>query len=623
MKTFFKWVAIAIGGGMAAIAVVGGIAIVVAAYRYDTTEDARAEGRFPRRSSTYVRMSDGTRLAVDVVLPTGFAPGNRIPALIKGTPYWRAADYTVLGKAAAELGLVPRDPDVPILNARGYAVVTVDTRGTGASFGYQNVMFSDRELEDFGEIIGWTARQDWSNGRVGAYGFSYRGILAVHMASLHRPELRAIAPSFDFTDMYITAYPGGVFNDRFIEAWGRQNAALNQGKFPCGVVCDLMFAGPRRVRADGDGALLRQAIAEHARNYDIYACARAARNRDDKICDSGKSLGEISQIARKDAIETSVLPMHVVAGWFDANSAAQVLERFATFSNPQSVVVGALSHGGFASTDPFSESAQSDPGYANQISAMADFFDRHLEERGEMPASSVRFQVLNGGGWRTSGTWPPKATGTRFYLAADHALMQNAPAGEGADTYDVDFTASTGPFSRYQSAVDLSRTRYPDRAVQDRKLLTYTSPPLRDDIVMAGNPVVKLVLSTSATDGAVIVYLEHVASDGAVTYVTEGVLRLAHRKRSPDGHPERPGHSLHTYRSADLRPMVPGQAEPVEIELLPIAMVFHKGDRVRVAIAGADAGNLERIPRTGNATLTLWHAGIRQSFLELPVLAMN
>jgi len=621
VRTFFKRVAVAIGGGIAVIVVIAGIAIIAAAYLYDRREGERAEGRPPRYSSSYVPMSDGARLAVDVILPADFTQGNRIPALIKGTPYWRAANYTLLGKALAEFGLAPREPDIPILNARGYAVVTVDTRGTGASFGHQNIMFSDRELEDFGEIIGWTARQDWSNGRVGAYGFSYRGILAVDMASLHRPELKAVAPGFDFADMYLTAYPGGVFSNRFIEAWGGQTAALNRGKFPCGWVCDLMLAGPRRVSADRNGALLAQAIAEHARNYDIFTCATNAPNRDDKICDSGKSLSDISQVARRDSIETSLLPMYVVAGWFDANSAAQVLERFATFSNPQIVVVGALSHGGFMSTDPFSKSTQPDPSLASQISGMADFFDLHLKHSGEMTARSVRFQVLNGGGWRTSDTWPPKATGTRFYLSAGGALSQTAPAGDGADAYEVDFTASTGPLSRYQSPVDLSRTQYIDRAAQDRKLLTYTSPPLSDDVVMAGNAIAKLMLSTSATDGEVIVYLEHVASDGAVTYVTEGVLRLAHRKSSSDkAHYGRP---LRTYLSSDRRAMVPGHAEPVEIELLPIAMVFRKGDRVRVAISGADAGNLERIPHDGGATLTIWRTGVQPSFLELPVLAKN
>ena len=68
---------------------------------------------------------------------------------------------------------LPIEPDVALLNDRGYAVITADTRGTGASFGHANIMFDDREVGDFGEVIDWAAVQRWSNGRVGGYGFSY------------------------------------------------------------------------------------------------------------------------------------------------------------------------------------------------------------------------------------------------------------------------------------------------------------------------------------------------------------------------------------------------------------------------------------------------------------------
>ena len=111
--------------------------------------------------------------------------------MIKGTPYWRGGALTFLGKALSELGL-PVMPDSSRTSAsstqRGYAVIAVDTRGTGASFGHQDILLDAPEVEDFGEIIDWTARQPWSNGRVGAYGFSYRGMLAVSMASLGRPH---------------------------------------------------------------------------------------------------------------------------------------------------------------------------------------------------------------------------------------------------------------------------------------------------------------------------------------------------------------------------------------------------------------------------------------------------
>src|SRR5208282_6635485 len=116
---------------------------------------------------------------------------------------------------------------------------------------------------------------------------------------------------------------------------------------PCPFPCSLLFVGPKRVDSDPDGVLVGQAIAEHARNYDVYDCVRKAPNRDDKICASGKSLSDISEMWRREPVESSGVPLHVVVDFFDANSAQQALARYRVFSNPQELWIGALSHGGF------------------------------------------------------------------------------------------------------------------------------------------------------------------------------------------------------------------------------------------------------------------------------------
>ncbi len=133
------------------------------------------------------------------------------------------------------------------------------------------------------------------------------------------------------------------------------------------------------------------------------------------------------------------------------------------------------------------------------------------------------------------------------------------------------------------------------------------------DIV--GNPTAQLTLASSVADGEVIVYLETVSPKGAVSYLAEGVLRLAHRKDAAGAAPS--GDPLHTHLTADASPMIPGKAEPVRIALTPIAVRLRKGDRLRVAIAGADADNLERIPVRGEATLTLMR-GVSE--ITLPVM---
>ncbi len=61
--------------------------------------------------------------------------------------------------------------------------------------------------------------------------------------------------------------------------------------------------------------------------------------------------------------------------------------------------------------------------------------------------------------------------------------------------------------------------------------------------------------------------------------------------------------------------MIPGKAETIEIGLMPIAVRIRKGERIRIAIAGADNGNLARIPATGDPTLTF---DLGQSAISLP-----
>jgi predicted acyl esterase len=65
------------------------VVIAVAALGYQQAGLAQSAG-YTHNSSLYVAAGDGTRIAVDVWLPEGLRPGQRIPALVKGTPYWRA-----------------------------------------------------------------------------------------------------------------------------------------------------------------------------------------------------------------------------------------------------------------------------------------------------------------------------------------------------------------------------------------------------------------------------------------------------------------------------------------------------------------------------------------------------
>lgn len=577
-----------------------------------------------RNTSLYVTAEDGTRIAIDVSLPQGLRAGQRVPALIKGTPYWRARKLTPLGEAKAPQ--LATEPDEATLNERGYAVVSVDARGTGASFGSIKILFGDKEISDYGAVADWITAQPWSNGSVGAYGFSYRGVTAANIASLPNTSIKAVAPLFDLSDLYLLIYPGGVFEQYLVSAWGAQSRELNSGKMPCNSdpVCQQMIEGPKPVDGDHGEALLQQAIAQHAKNFNVYDCLRAAPARDDHVCSSGRSLTEVSVIGRKSKIEQRHLPMFVLTGWLDESSPQQALYRYKTFSNLQKLIIGPFTHGGFMSDDPFFPDHPPVLTYKEQTDLMADFFDRYLKDEPIQPASkSIRYYVNGAGEWRNSPVWPPAGTAMqKWYLGASNVLADDEPTvTTGVDHYKVDFSATTGKFSGYRGQVDLSQTDYGDRASADSHLLVYTSARLATDMEIAGDPVAHIKLVSSATDGMLIIYLEDVAPDGRVTYVSQGVLRLAFRKLARGDDSAYSADPFHAYRRIDMAPLKPGVSEDIVVAISPIAALIRKDHRLRVAIAGADASNLERLPTKGDAELTIVRGA--GSYVEVPHVAVR
>ena len=119
--------------------------------------ESAAQWRSQFRAAQFVTMSDGTRLAVDIVLPRQFAgqgePPVRFPVIFRYTPYGRESLEEPRGEMPAGA-----EPDFFV--ARGYALVSADMRGTGASEGWMNQM-SDVVRADGKALVDWIAAQPW------------------------------------------------------------------------------------------------------------------------------------------------------------------------------------------------------------------------------------------------------------------------------------------------------------------------------------------------------------------------------------------------------------------------------------------------------------------------------
>jgi putative CocE/NonD family hydrolase len=154
----------------------------------------------------------------------------------------------------------------------------------------------------------------------------------------------------------------------------------------------------------------------------------------------------------------------------------------------------------------------------------------------------------------------------------------------------VDYSTTSGKYSRWY-AVNWSR-KYPDMRSNDQKALTYTTSPLERDVEVTGHPIVDLWLMTDAPDLDAFVYLEEVDASGKSTYITEGNLRSSHRKLSKAPY-NNLGLPYHSHYESDLMP-IPAR-EPIKLvfNLLSTSYRFHKGSRLRITVAFADADNFE------------------------------
>lgn len=587
-----------------------------------------------RNTAVYVKMSDGTQIAVDVWLPPQMKAGEKMPVLAMTTRYWRAGEIGWLRRALYGLGVdrqsVEGDPFVTFANTRGFVILLVDARGTGASGGDRLGEWAPDEVKDFGEVARWASVQPWSNGNVGAVGVSYAGNTAELYAYTGEPSIKAVAPLYDDFDPQLhNANPGGAFNTGFITVWGNATKALDandvctlaEAKGPLCLVVKWMTPGVKPVDSDKSGAQLASIVRSRKSNNVVNGLT-GVEYRDDPYKDgSGFSLASVSPFSKKAEAEKYQVPMMVWSSWVDAATTDGTLSRYLTFKTPQVVHIGAYSHGGDLDVDPtMPADTPSEPNSEKQWGLITDFFDTYL--RGGTPTPpkrTINYFTMGSRTWQQTDVWPPAGTTKQILYFGDDKTLAATSAGTATDRYSVDFTAVTGELTRWATQMGGSDVVYPNRREEDKKLLTYTSAPLTAATTITGTPVVTAYLSTTATDGIVIAYLEDVAPDGTVTYITEGVLRLKNRKETDADLPYVALGVNRSFRRTDAMPVVPEEVMEVRIPLYATSIQIKAGHSVRVALAGAANGQFDRLPKTGAATWTLFRDPQRRSALELPI----
>ena len=229
--------------------------------------------------------------------------------------------------------------------------------------------------------------------------------------------------------------------------------------------------------------------------------------------------------------------------------------------------------------------------------------------------------------WQSAWEWPlPEEERTDFYFAkgrtgtvgsANDGALRLDPGTDGVDEYTVDYTATMGFENRWVNTHG-GPSGYPDLTENDTKGLTYTTPPLDEDLEVTGHPVVNLWVTSSADDGDFFVYLEEVDAEGRSDYVSEGVLRASHRAVREVPFDDF-GLPHHRSNEKDAEPL-PDHPVQLAIDLHPSSNVFDAGHRLRITITGADADNNLTPKRSPAPRVRLYRDGERRSHVTLPVI---
>lgn len=577
-------------------------------------------------SAEYHTMRDGTKIAVDVLLPAELPAGERLPVVMIMARYWRSMALRI-PEPPNKAPIGPREDIADDLLARGFAVVIVDARGTGASFGTSRTPWSQEERADYAEIATWVQQQSWCNGNIGAVGISYEGSTAQYLVATGVEGVKSAVPMAYEFDVYTdVALPGGIFNQAFIGQWHESNHKLDNNQpsklFP--FFARLMVKGVRPVDADKkNGELLKQAIQAHQANTDVYQAISQITYRDDLFGTTGATLDDFSVFRAKAEIETHQRNLFIWGSWLDGTTADTVIRSFNTLSNPQISVIGAWKHEMTAHASPYQSSKEKPtPLQSERWDAIAQFFHQTLQDNTPPTGKTLYYYTLGEEAWKQTDTFPLPNTQTQtWHFQADHGLAPEKPTDpNGRDTYIVDFSTSTGTTNRWHTQM-AQPVVYKDRAKEDRKLLTYTSAPLTEDIEITGYPVVRLFVASTEADPAFFVYLEDVDEKGIVRYLTEGQLRGIHRKVQDAAQaPYWVGIPYHSFLEKDAEPMPIGEIVEVTFGLNPTSALIRQGHRIRVAIAGADKDTFARIPTEGTPIFQVSRSTLHPSAIQLPII---
>ena len=550
-----------------------------------------------------VPMRDGVRLFTSVYVPRDRS--RRHPILMLRTPY-NVGPY---GADRYPSRLAPTEA----FERSGFVFVHQDVRGRFMSEGVFEHMRPHLgkarrpgdidESTDTWDTIAWLIEHvEGHNGKVGMWGISYPGFYCTAGMIDAHPALVAVSPQAPIADWFWDdLHRHGAFAlpmAFFLGAMGapRSGPTTEWPKpFDFGTNDGYRFymeLGP--VRNVNERYFKRSVsfwndVAAHP-NYDAFWQAR-------------------SILPHLKGIRPAVL---VVGGWYDNEDLYGPLETYRAIErltprNRSTLVMGPWAHGGWERMRgdqlgdltfgwPTSDSFQDEVVLPFFLHHLGGGPDPHLPEAYAFETGANR--------WRRFDTWPPAGLERRrLYLRADGALaFDPAPGGTPTD-HDAFPSDPRKPvpnaarMTPYWSKTFLAEDQRFSATRPD--VLVYETPPLEDDVTLAGTLTANLWVSTTAQDADWVV---------KVIDVWPGFVPGKPKSAEPWRAPPDEGGQQALVRAEAIRgrfrdsyerptPFVSGQIAKVSLRLLDVLHTFQRGHRIMVHIQSSWFPYIDRNPQ--------------------------
>jgi predicted acyl esterase len=279
--------------------------------------------------------------------------------------------------------------------------------------------------------------------------------------------------------------------------------------------------------------------------------------------------------------ETIEVPTMIVGGWSDVyrTAAFRMIERLTC---PKRLVMGPWAHMSPASSIPGP--------HIDIVPEMLRWFDRWLrgDRNGidEEPPIVVFVRrstppepdlAAFRGEWRYEPAWPPSRQVDRRLTLADAAVRPPSPSLRVRGDVGVAAHIRGSYAPPYGLPIDQRR--------DDAYSLVWEWP-IDEELEILGNPRLQATVTSSSPVAFLSAKLSEVLADGTSALIGRGLLNLTHR-------------SSHT----DPAPLAPGEAVDVVVELDATSWIPERGNRLRLAIAGADWPNAWPPPEPAELTI--------------------